>query len=305
MMAGAGETGLQALAATELDSPAPEAAQAILRLILARHGDSVAAVLFYGSCRREGGSHGLLDLYVLYDRHRDFHAGTAAAVLTAVLPPHVVFLGTDGQEPAFAAKVASMSLRQFGRRMRLHSLDTTLWARFCQPATLLYARDAGVRLQVLAALACGIRTAAGWALRFAPAGADASVCWTLLFARTYAAELRPERGNRPALIYGADPAWFDRALSLVRAELLAAGELPVGRTRRSAWLAAWALRRAWGKPLNLLRLVKAAMTFEGGTDYLVAKLERHLSVRVVPSAWQRRHPLLAAPVLLWRAKTRR
>lgn len=295
--------GLEALAAAALDAPAPDAAKDILRLVLARGGQSVAAVLFYGACRRENSGQGLLDLYVLYDRHRDFHGSTVMAALTSLLPPHVVFV--EAEEGAATAKVATLSRAQFARRVRLRSLDTSIWARFCQPATLLYARDAEARRWVAATLACAIRTAACWALRLGPATGGPACCWQHLFARTYGAELRPERRNRPALIYGSAPGWFDQAIALVRTEMLAAKRLPPRRLRRGAWQASWFARRLLGKPLNLARLVKAALTFENGTDYVLSKLGRHAAVRIVPTAWQRRHPLLAAPVLLWRIRSRR
>ena len=36
----------------------------------------------------------------------------------------------------------------------------------------------------------------------------------------------------------------------------------------------------------------------GGADYIVWKIERHSGEKIVLSPWQRRHPLLAAPLLL-------
>jgi hypothetical protein len=49
------------------------------------------------------------------------------------------------------------------------------------------------------------------------------------------------------------------------------------------------------------RLAKAAVTFEGGVDYALWKVERHSGVRVEAGPWQRRHPILAAVPLGWRA----
>jgi hypothetical protein len=59
-------------------------------------------------------------------------------------------------------------------------------------------------------------------------------------------------------------------------------------------------RRAYGKAVCLLRLMKAAFTFEGGADYILWKIERHSGVRVEASPFQRRHPLLGGWGLLWR-----
>ena len=62
----------------------------------------------------------------------------------------------------------------------------------------------------------------------------------------------------------------------------------------------WALRRCWGKTLNILRLFKAAGTFSNGIDYLLWKVERHSGVRVEATERMRRHPRLAAWGLAWK-----
>jgi hypothetical protein len=88
----------------------------------------------------------------------------------------------------------------------------------------------------------------------------------------------------------------------LRAEATAEGRLRPGlrRRTRARWAVAWTARRALGKLLNLLRLTKAAFTFEGGADYLAWKVERHAGVTIELTDWQRRNPILAAPAMLWR-----
>jgi hypothetical protein len=62
----------------------------------------------------------------------------------------------------------------------------------------------------------------------------------------------------------------------------------------------WAGRRLLGKSLNVARLVKAAFTFAGGVDYLLWKVERHSGVRIEPTPFLRRHPLLGIWGVAWR-----
>ena len=315
MTAPAARDALEELAAAEVSvpaepNPATAAAQVLAREIAARHGDGVAAVLFYGACRRDGDASGLLDLYVLTTGHRAFHGRALPALLNAALPPTVLLLRSEDARAPVRAKVAVLTQGQFERRMRPGSLDTTLWARFCQPSTLLHARDGAARRRAERAVARAVETAALWALRLGPEKATPAEYWRNLFARTYAAELRTERGNRPERLIAAAPDWYDRALPLALARLgLPArptedGRLEPGLPRRKRWLRAWALRRACGKALNVLRLCKAAFTFEGGADYLAWKIERHSGVSLELADWQRRHPLLAAPALLWRLRRR-
>jgi hypothetical protein len=51
-------------------------------------------------------------------------------------------------------------------------------------------------------------------------------------------------------------------------------------------------------------LAKASWTFAGGADYLAWKISRHAGIPVEFTTWERRHPLLAAPFVLWRLARR-
>lgn len=64
----------------------------------------------------------------------------------------------------------------------------------------------------------------------------------------------------------------------------------------------WAWRQRLGKPLNLVRLMKAIFTFDGAMDYALWKVERHSGVRPEVTDWERRHPLLAMPGLYRRLR---
>jgi hypothetical protein len=50
----------------------------------------------------------------------------------------------------------------------------------------------------------------------------------------------------------------------------------------------------------MLRLLKAAWTFEGATRYALWKIERHSGVHIPLTPWRERHPVLAAPGVLFR-----
>ena len=74
--------------------------------------------------------------------------------------------------------------------------------------------------------------------------------------------------------------------------------------QRQRAAAGWKFRHVLGKPLNFIRLMKSAYTFEGGVDYLIWKIERHSGVKVELTPWQRRHPILASPRVLWNLRKR-
>lgn len=278
---------LRQLVAAELQRPVPEAATRMAEAVLARWGDEVACILFYGSRRRDGGNDGLLDFYVLTDDYRRLHRRRLAAWFNRLLPPNVLFMSTPHAGGTVRAKVAVISRDAFAARMRMRSLDTTLWTRFCQPCSMLHARDDAVADWAAGTIAMAARTAARWGEQLAGPGASAEQRWLALFAHTYRLELRPEATGRGVLVYRTAVPWFDAVTALVDQE-------PIGNAVRRSWL----VRRMTGKPLNLMRLIKAAFTFDGGADYLCEKLGRHTTVILTPTAWQRRHPLMGAPVLL-------
>lgn len=283
------------LVETGLDRPVMPEARQMASHLAAAHGTSVDAILFYGSCLRDATPEGVLDFYLLVDEYRAFHDGRAGAWANAVLPPTVRFVQIEG----VAAKVAVMSTAAFARRMRPGSLDTTLWARFCQPSALIWVRDKAVRARVVAAVADAQATAAGWGSAFAPYGGGSADLWEALFRQTYRAELRVERGgDRARTIYAKASDHFDAVLApaLARAERMKGWQW-----RDETWARrAWTLRVLVGKPLNLIRVVKGAFTFDGAADYIAWKIERHSGRALTLTDFQRRHPLIAAPRILWR-----
>lgn len=291
---------LVSIVAADLARPLRADAAACARDIAARHGDTVAAVLFYGAgLRVEADPTAILDLYVVVDDERAFFRRAVTGFACRILPPNVLFLPANGPGNA-GFKVAVISRRAFRARMTPTSRDTTLWARFCQPARLAWARDAEVRAWAEEACAAAAAAALHWAARLGPERGEARDYWRALFRATYAAELRVEGSGRADAIVGHAEARY--AALLAAAEGFAAEAGGYRRLADAAEVAharaAWARRRRLGKALNIARLAKAAFTFAGGGDYIAAKLARHAGQPVELGPWQRRHPLLAAPFVL-------
>ena len=255
------------------------------------------AVLFYGSNLRTGSLEGVLDFYVLLPGRPE-----------AGLWPRVSYCEADdiALGERLRAKIATMTLAKFAAAARGETLDTTIWARFVQPSALLWARDERAREKVAAAVADAARTAARLAAALGPERGRAEEYWRALFRATYRAELRVEKPGRENSILEANPDHFD---GLLRVALVSAGvpfadegerlspRLPQAeRARVRRW---WAVRRRMGKPLNVARLVRATATFEGAARYGAWKLERHTGIAVELTPWRERHPILAAPKVLW------
>jgi len=287
---------MAAIVAREVVQAVPPAAVSMAEAVRRRFGPGVAAVLFHGSCLRDRTLEGrLLDLYALGDDDR-VHPRLAARVANAVLPPNVCYLeAAAGDGTTVRAKCAVIALSDFERRTRPRAFHSYFWARFAQPCALLWARDAACRERVVAALTRAIVTLIGETRPLFAGRPAPRELWTQGLRQAYRAELRAERAERAAEIDAADAARYDRMAALV----LADASPPSPAQRRRARMRWWG-RRVVGKPLSVLRLIKAAFTFAGGADYLAWKMSRHSGVRIELSPWQRRHPILAATVLFWR-----
>lgn len=291
---------LSGLVAAILERPARADVQEVAQDIVARHGDAVAGVLFYGSgLRDETDSTAILDLYVLVDDCRSVFRHSALSLAARLLPPNVLFLPSNAPGNA-GFKVAVIEQRAFRARLGPESRDSTLWARFCQPAILVRARDAAARDWIVESCVMAVETALYWSARLGPAEGVASDYWRALFQATYAAELRVEKSGRAdAIVAHAEDHYT--ALLAESGTFVVDGDhvrprvspTDVARARR-----VWNRRCLWGKFLSIARLGKAAFTFAGGGDYIAAKLARHADGAIVLGPWQRRHPLLAAPFVL-------
>ncbi len=256
----------------------------------AQLGGSVAAVLAYGSCLRGVSTReSLVDLYVLVTSYGDAHASRAAQIANRILPPNVYYLEADHLGDTLRAKVAVVSLDQFASKVRNTTQNPYFWARFAQPCTIAFANDETTREQVVDALCRAVETFLESASGLSSEPLDISDLWVTGLRATYATELRPEDTSRAQSIVAADPGHYRE---LGEAWRRAGGTLNAGGAARS-----WFWRRLTGKTLTVLRLIKAAFTFQGGADYIAWKIARHSNVTIDVKPWHRRHPILAAIAL--------
>jgi hypothetical protein len=258
----------------------------------------VCAVLFYGSCLRDGYHEGLMvDLYLLVDGYAAVHGPGLMRWLNRLIPPNVYYIDTAFGGGRVRAKYALVSLPQFERLVRPGNLNPYFWARFAQPTGLVWARDAGVMRRVQGALVQAIVTTEASARPLVDNGAEA--VWARALSESYRTELRSEKPHRALGIVAHDRERYRRiGAALAAGEGMATTESAAAAARR------WRLRRIQGKALSVLRLVKASFTFAGGADYIAWKISRHAGVPVEFKPWERRHPLLAAPFVLWRLARR-
>lgn len=278
----------------QLRTPVTDPVAALARL-LADTPDALA-VLFYGSNLRTGSREGVLDFYVLTQ-------GPAERGIWPTVSYRECAIGGE----TLRAKIATMRLATFAHAAAARTLDTTIWTRFVQPCALVWTRDPAATRAVGDAIEAAAMAAARFAAALGPERGTAPDFWRALFRQTYAAELRVEKGGREDQIIGFDPprwtallplAWAADGIAFARNGQVLRPALPPAR--RDAIRRAWARRRRLGRAINIVRLVKAAFTFEGAARYGAWKIERHTGMAVPLTPWRERHPILAAPGVLWR-----
>jgi len=325
------QAALERLVVAEIDRAAPPDVKALAAELRRRHGDAVAAVLFYGSIlRTRGASAGVHDFYVLVDGYTRAYRGSPsrlgrprgllrAALLAAAnraLPPNVFYFELPHAGATLRAKYGVVSLADWRRAMGPRHPHTLLWARFSQPFLLLEARDAAARCAVIEGAVRAIVTLVGRVAPLLPqatrgrpiASGDFS---QRAFRETYAAEFRPESPDVVRRIYESARPRFDTALREAAGVLAAEGALQLeatgddvvtlridpARARRAR--RTWRWRRPLAKTLAATNLLKSAATFGDWLPYALWKLRRHTGVVIEPTPRQRRHPLIFGwPVIL-------
>jgi hypothetical protein len=273
---------LRDLVAEELSLPVDPRVTTIASAIAAAHGAASRAVLFYGSCLRQQQLDGLmLDFYLIVSEYGAAYRKRWLAVANRLIPPNVFYFEHGG----LVAKYAVLSEQDFARLSGPGASSVSVWARFAQPSRLVWAASDQARATSIDAVSRAAPTL------LAAAGSsnaeDPLELWRRAFALTYSAELRAERKSRAGSVVDLEPQRYAR---------FTAPALEVAATLRPH--RNWVWRRMEGKTLSVLRLAKASMTFAGGAEYIVWKINRHAGTDFQLKPWQRRHPLLAGLSLL-------
>jgi hypothetical protein len=296
----------------QISQPTSPAIHALADTLLDTYGEAVQAILFYGSCLRTGDDRGgLVDLYVLVDSYRAAYSKSTLAVLNKLLPPNVFYLEVPHEDCTVRAKYAVLSMADFTCATSRRWFHSYIWGRFAQPVGLLYVRNHQITRQVQSSLTQAVLTFIVRILPRVPSPFRARDLWDIGLGLSYRAELRAERPHKLARLFEAAPDYYEH----ITREALLTLSFPVDiqksdttyrytvhisdRARRVSRLD-WMVRAWQGKMLSVLRLLKGMLTFHGGLDYILWKIERHSGIRIEASPRLKQYPLLAACVILWR-----
>ena len=294
--------------------PSPEAA-ALGRHLVEMAGDSVSAVVFFGSrkSRARPDPYSAYDMFVVITDTRAFYHRLAAhravrrspavlAALQAVLAPNQISVTASPADAAPRAKCAVVTAAML-RRQTSHARDDHFClGRLFQPTEILYTAP-GREAEMLDVLVTAHALTYVWGRPWLPARFDVGEYCRTLLRVSFAAEIRPEPEGRAQALFEAQEAYLRPVYATLLAALARAGELrdvsaglyelarPVGtleRVRLSAYFR-WSMVRATA------RWAKYVVTFDDWLDFIVRKARRHTGEDIVLTERERRMPL----VFLW------
>jgi hypothetical protein len=310
----AGVTGLITLIGQECCRPVPPSIKALAEALLARYGDSVRAILFYGSCFRNGcNNEGIVDLYLLVDEYRHAYRRPFHAFLNQLLPPNVFYLKIPYKEDILRAKYTVFSIKDFQQGTSMRWFHSYLWSRLAQPAGIVYAADTQEMERIFTAMANSVITFITRVLPSMPSRFTCRELWCKGLELTYSTELRAERQNKLVALFDFAPQYYEELTHIVMEMVpFSVAETSEKKAPGTGYMASiparvrfanrigWNVRRIQGKMLSFLRLLKGMFTFDAGLDYILWKIERHSGITVQMDPRLRRIPVVGTGILFWR-----
>ncbi len=296
--------------------PVAPGVRALADTLLARYGNTVVAILAYGSCFRNQTDEGLVDLCVLVDSYRSLPGTVWQRWLYHILPPTVFYMEIECSGRAIRTKYAVISCADFERGTSTRCFHSHLWGRYAQPTGMLYVRDEYGAQRVFKTLAQAVVTFVGRVLPVLPSTFDARELWQQALRLSYGTELRPERADAVVRLVDDSLDYYEQ-VTRIGMGCVQLDVRPVEEGRTSRYHAAiplsirsiagfaWRIRKVQGKILNILRLLKGMFTFQGGASYILWKIERHSGMRVETPSRLQRHPWLATALILGKLYRRR
>ena len=290
----------------------PEGIEAVGRVLVEKYGSAALGVLLYGSClRARSDQKSLVDCYVLVENYSRAYRSAWLAMANSLMPPNVFFLNVPFSDRIIRVKYAVLSLSDFERSVTPRWFHSYFWARFAQPTVLMMAENSSVKRTVFQGLAQAVGTFVEKTLPSMPPSFTAEDLWKRGLMLTYGAELRSEPKGRVNTLWVHDQDYYEQVTQTMLRTQTSYIQIDAegGKFRYTAQYSdrerlwnriGWVIRTIQGKILSILRLVKAAFTFQGGADYLIWKIERHSGVKIELTPAQRRHPIWTGLTTFWR-----
>ncbi|WNM58219.1 hypothetical protein [Candidatus Nitrospira allomarina] len=292
--------------------PIPASIQAAGNFLATKYGQAVQGILLYGSCLRVGTDQdGLVDCYVIVDQYASVYPSIWLALLNRWLPPNVFYGEVNLEGRIVRMKYAVLSLEDFERSVTPKWFHSYFWGRFAQPTAVMACPNQAMSQRIILGLGRAVLTFLGNVIPRMPQKFSAKDAWSIGLTLSYGAELRAESKGRIVTLWDSNHAYYEQVAhatflgNFPKIKVIQRDDITMYEMEHSRWeyiknRIAWAVRKVQGKVLSVLRLMKAAFTFQGGADYLIWKIERHSGVKIELTPAQRRHPIWAGLTTFWR-----
>ena len=292
--------------------PIPPAIQAAGKFLANQYGQAVQGILLYGSCLRAGTDlNGLVDCYVIVHDYAAVHSSAWLACLNKWLPPNVFYGEVDVESHTVRMKYAVLSLEDFERSVTPKWFHSYFWGRFAQPTAVMACPSQAMSQRIISGLGNAVLTFLGNVVPQMSSQFSAKDIWATGLALSYGAELRAESKGRISTLWESNQTYYEQVAhaaflaNFPKVKVIKQNDYFLYEIEPSGWnktvnRMAWIVRKMQGKVLSILRLMKAAYTFQGGADYLIWKIERHSGVKVELTSAQRKHPIWAGITTFWR-----
>ena len=290
----------------------PDAIRQVGEALADQYAMSFQGILFYGSClRMSSHQESLVDCYVLVNRYSAAFSFWWLTMLNRILPPNVFYREVPFEGQIVRVKYAVLTLEDFERSVSPQWFHSYFWGRFAQPTAILLASTTEVRERIVKGLETAVLTFFARVLPRLSSPFSAYDVWCQGLALSYGAELRSESSKRVQALWEGDTEYYEGIVKAVFPSYFPGSQVvesengtsyvyEITKWRRAINKVGWIVRRLQGKILSVLRLIKAAYTFQGGADYLIWKIERHSGVKIELTPRQRRHPILSGLLAFWR-----
>jgi len=280
-------------------------AQEFSRYFQETFGDSLLAVILYGSCLNEKLKKptSIYDFIVVCDSYWNFYRKKRYAVLNHILPPNVHYLEIPSPwGNMLACKYNVISLEHLKKATSNRAKDIFIFGRLGKRVGIVYAKDEAALEAITSCVHSAMWLNLDFLLPTLPDQIALDDLIIRLLSMSYAGDFRIERETKVEELFEAEKGFYryaygwltekarDNGLPLVReGNTCRALFSPEERERRNQQTLSF-LRRS--RRRSVYRWPKGLMTFGNYLDYLLTKVERSTGQRIELTKWERRFPLI-------------
>ena len=276
-----------------------------------RFGDSLQAVILYGSCLSDStrSDTSILDFYLIAEDYKTFHKKWIHAYINSLIPPALFYLElTDKAQNSRACKYNVISLDDLEAETTKKAKDFYHLGRFSKRLAFLYTQSKGVSERLVEVVTNSWFVLAPDALSTSSNDLTVEDFAKSLLSLSYKGEVRLENTEQKVkALYMAHKPFYDKALGGILSiwarqnrerfktdEDLNAGHYLLRRTPASRSANNQALQKKLRRSRRRakMRWPLQMFTVEGWVDILLAKLERTYGTRLELKPYERKFILI-------------